>query len=211
MDLNFKIKQFIADLFIQKPLLARVVAKIHESGGRCLLVGGAVRDLFLGHETKDLDLEVYGLQPDQFEQILSQFGPVQQIGKAFGVYLLLGLNVDWALPRTDSAGRKPVVEVNPNLEFIDAFKRRDLTVNAMGINLKTSELIDPFGGLQDLQARVLRYVDRDLFVQDPLRFYRVMQFIARLEMTPDENLNQLCASMDLSTVSQERIETEFSF
>ncbi len=210
LDLNNKITNFVDQFLAQNLVVASIIAKIHESGGTAVLVGGAVRDLLLGQETKDFDIETYNLPVSRLEQILANFGPVQEVGRAFGVYLIPGINVDWSLPRIDSSGRKPVVQVDPNLDFKSAFRRRDLTINALGINLKTLEFLDYFDGLQDLQSRTLRYVDRDLFVQDPLRFYRVMQFVGRFEMMPDKDLNDLCAKIDLSGVSQERIESEFN-
>ncbi len=82
-------------------------------------------------------------------------------------------------------------------------------MNAMGIDLVTGELIDPFGGQEDLKNKILRTPDVKLFVEDPLRFYRVMHFIGRFGMQPDEQLNAICKTMDISQVSRERIEVEF--
>lgn len=204
------LEKFVTNFKQTNPITAQIIAHIHKEGGTAVLVGGAVRDLLVGQPTKDLDIEIYGLEPNQLVTILRKYGVVQQIGKAFGVYKLLGVDIDWSLPRTDSAGRRPDVQINPNLDFMSAFRRRDLTINAMGINLKTGEIIDPFNGRRDLQEKVLRYVDRDLFVEDPLRFYRVMQFVGRFEMEPDHDLNQLCREMDIKDVSKERIEQEFN-
>jgi tRNA nucleotidyltransferase (CCA-adding enzyme) len=130
------------------------------------------------------------------------------VGKSFGVFRIAGLDVDFSLPRTDSEGRKPVVTSDPHLSFADAFRRRDLTINAMGIDLATFELIDPWGGLDDLRNKILRAPDAHFFVQDPLRFFRVMQFIGRLEFQPDATLDDVCRGMDVSAVSIERIEGE---
>ncbi len=87
--------------------------------------------------------------------------------------------------------------------------RRDLTSNAMGIDLITFQLEDPFDGQRDLKQGILRAPDPELFIQDPLRFFRVMQFIGRLQMVPDEQLNHICREMDLSEVASERIFQEF--
>ena len=125
------------------------------------------------------------------------------------MFRLPKLDVDWSLPRADSAGRKPEVKVDPFMDINDAFSRRDLTINAMGIDLKTFELIDPFEGQEDLQHKILRAPDIKRFVEDPLRFFRVMQFISRFDMQPDKQLNDVCKKMDLKNVSLERIETEF--
>ncbi|MGB8367197.1 MAG: hypothetical protein WCD44_02455, partial [Candidatus Babeliales bacterium] len=164
---------------INSYLLVRTITQaIHAKKGRSLLVGGAVRDLFLGLQTKDLDIEVYGLSAKQLELLLRDFGPISLVGKIFGVFRVHGLDVDWSLPRLDSTGRKPEVRIDPFLPFKDAFRRRDLTINAMGIDIISSELIDPFNGLNDLRKKLLRTPDPQFFIQDPLRFYRVMQFIA---------------------------------
>ena len=203
------IQQKLNELLQKNSLVMLIVKKIDEHGGRAFLVGGAVRDLFLGKHVKDLDIEVHGLKSDELENIISSFGPVSLVGKVFGVFRLHGLDIDWSLPRMDAAGRKPDVVIDPSMSIYEAFKRRDLTINAMGIDLITGELVDPFNGEQDLRNKILRAPDKNLFVQDPLRFYRVMQFIGRFEMFPDQELNDICKAMDIKKISKERIEEEF--
>jgi len=206
------IKRNLVTLLEKFPLVPTIAQEVHKNGGRIFLVGGAVRDLLLDIPVKDVDLEVHGIAMPKLEMILKQFGSVDYVGKAFGVFKFFqanGIAIDISLPRTDSAGRKPVVQIDPFISLEDAFRRRDVTINAMGIDLITDELIDPFGGYTDLQNKRLRATDLTLFVEDPLRFYRVMQFIGRFAMEPDEQLNQLCAHMDLHMVSIERIEKEF--
>lgn len=191
------------------PLIHKIVEKIAEHQGQTFLVGGAVRDMVMQLPIHDLDIEVHGLTEHQLETILSECGPVNLVGKSFGVWRVNGLDADWSLPRTDSKGRKPVVTCNPFMGIEDAARRRDLTMNAMAYNLHTQELIDPFNGKQDIANKLLRSPDPQFFTQDPLRFYRVMQFIGRFAMYPDEELNALCTTMDISTISRERIEEEF--
>lgn len=197
-----------------------IVAAIAAHKGRALLVGGAVRDMVMTRsyptsprlrrtQAKDIDIEVYGLSEQQLEDILKQFGPVSLVGKAFGVLRLHGLDVDWSLPRADSPGRKPTVVIDPFMPIETAARRRDLTMNAMALDLVTEELIDPCHGMDDIKNKTLRTPDARFFIQDPLRFYRVMQFIARFDMQPDDELNALCAQMDISDISRERIEEEF--
>jgi tRNA nucleotidyltransferase (CCA-adding enzyme) len=182
---------------------------LQQHGAQVLAVGGAVRDGFLGRPIKDLDCEVYGLSLSQLEELLGTFGPVSHVGKAFGVLRIHGLEVDWSVPRTDSVGRKPNVTLDATLSFKQAFMRRDLTINAMGIDLMTGDLIDPYQGLTDLQNNILRAPNVDTFVEDPLRLFRVMQFISRFAMGVDVSLNAVCATMDVTGVSRERIEQEF--
>jgi len=216
--INFIMNHIKIDIKFQKqlqllleayPLVYTIACAIDKSGGKSLLVGGAVRDLFLNKPIKDLDIEVYHLSMAQLENLLKKFGQVSMIGQAFGVLRVHGLDVDWSIPREDTAGRKPQVHTDPFMTFKKAFSRRDLTINAMGIDIISYELIDPFNGLYDLAHSILRTPDKKRFVEDPLRFYRVMQFIARFEMYPDQELNDICQTMDISAVSRERIEEEY--
>jgi tRNA nucleotidyltransferase (CCA-adding enzyme) len=194
----------------QYNIVHKIVDVINSNNGRALLVGGAVRDMVMNLPIKDIDIEVYGLTEEQLENILKQFGPVSLVGKAFGVLRIHGLDVDWSLPRADSPGRKPTVVIDPFMSVDVASRRRDLTMNAMAFDLNSEELIDPCGGKADIKDKILRTPDVRFFVQDPLRFYRVMQFIGRFEMFPDVQLTALCTTMDISEVSRERIEQEFN-
>lgn len=191
------------------PLVYTIAEKIAHHKGRAFLVGGAVRDYILGLPVKDIDIEVHDLLPDQLEEVLREYGPVSVVGKSFGVLRLHGVDADWSLPRTDSAGRKPTVHINPFMSVSDAAYRRDLTMNAMAIDMMTDELVDPFGGKDDIKNKVLRAPDTKLFMEDPLRFFRVMQFVSRFEMLPDEALNKVCSSIVITDISRERIEEEF--
>lgn len=203
------VQSILQKIETEYPLVQQIVYGVTQVHGRALLVGGAVRDALLNKKIKDLDIEVHGLNITQLEVILKQFGAVSLVGKIYGVLRLHGLDVDWSLPRADLSGRKPVVEIDPHMGLVKAFARRDLTINAMGIDLATGELIDPFHGYDDLQHGILRATDPSFFVEDPLRFFRVMQFIGRFEMRPNNELNRLCKQMDFSTVSVERIDDEF--
>lgn len=179
-----------------------ILQEIVKAGGVPYLVGGSVRDLVLGHEIKDIDIEVHQISLEKLEACLRKFGDVSLVGMQFGVLKLHGKDVDWSLPRKDSIGRKPVVVVDPDLTIEDACRRRDVTMNAMAIDLsqglsKDFTIIDPYGGQKDIESKTLRLVDKELFVQDPLRFYRVMQFVGRFEMMPDDELNKICKKMDL--------------
>lgn len=186
-----------------------ILQLIYDHDGHVLLVGGAVRDLFLGNDITDLDFEVYGVSLQLLESVLKKFGTVSLIGKSFGVLRVYGLDIDWSLPRTDSSGRHPKVACDPYMNYKEAFRRRDLTINAMGISMKTFELIDPFGGLQDLENKKLKAPDLEFFAQDPLRLLRVMQFVGRFEMEVDVQLSEKCKKISLKDIAIERIGKEF--
>jgi len=205
-----RIQICIAKIIQNNPQVKNIFDEIYQQGGRVLLVGGAVRDCLLGCLGSDLDFEVYHLSFEELEAILQKFGKVSFVGKSFGVLRLHGFDADWSIPRVDSYGRKPTVELNPNMSFEQAFRRRDVTVNAMGIDVYSHELIDPFNGIADLKQKTLRSPDVTFFVQDPLRLFRVMQLAARFEMQVDQTLSQVCRTMDISTISTERIEQEFA-
>ena len=180
------------------------------AGARGLVVGGAVRDALLGLETKDLDIEIHGLNYQELKKHLAKFGPVREVGKSFGVLKVDGINADWSLPRKDSRGRRPVVEIDPHMDLKDAFLRRDLTINALGYDPKTQEIIDFYGGVKDIKNKTLKAVCDHKFGEDPLRVLRVMQFMSRFGFTPDHQLTDLCKKVGLSGLSVMRIRSEFS-
>lgn len=196
-----KMKKLIKNL----EKITKILEKIIKKGGIPYLVGGTVRDLILDKEVKDLDIEVHNISLKDLETCLKTFGEVKLVGKKFGVFRLIkrGFEIDWSLPRKDTAGRKPTVKIDPKMTIKQALKRRDLTMNAMAIDLKNVlnnnklEIIDPYKGQEDLEKKQLRIVDKKLFLQDPLRFFRIMQFIGRFEMLPEKNTNELCKKMEL--------------
>ncbi len=183
------------------------------AGGRAFVVGGYVRDLLRGQPSKDLDVEVYGIDFDALLDLLQRHGSVLSVGRAFGVLRLKDLNADFSLPRRDSkvapGHRGFEVECDPNLDFKIAARRRDLTVNSMGLDILSKEILDPYGGRRDLERKVLRAVDPDTFPEDPLRGLRVAQFSARFDMRADATLVGLCRKLDLREVSPERVFEEF--
>lgn len=126
----------------------------------------------------DVDVEVYGLSIEQLESILKKYGHVNCIGKSFGILKLDVLaNYDFALPRTEvkigNSHQDFKVEVNKDLDLKTAALRRDLTVNALMYEIKTGKIYDFYGGIDDLNKRTLRMVDKKTFEEDPLRVLRV--------------------------------------
>ncbi len=191
----------------------RVAAAVHEAGGRALIVGGFVRDGMLsGSSAGEPDLEVFGLPIHALERTLRPLGRVRRVGRAFPVLRVGRLPVEVALPRRESKtgpghlGFEAVAD--PEMPFREAAQRRDLTVNAMGLDPLTGELFDPFGGQRDLERGILRAADPAHFAEDPLRGLRVAAFAARFSFRADEELHRLCAELDLSELSPERIYDE---
>lgn len=185
--------------------LARAVA---EAGGRALLVGGCVRDRLLGREVKDWDVEVYGVEPSHLRELLARFGRVNVVGEAFTVYKL-GLDLDVSLPRrerkTGRGHRGFFIEGDPHMSIGEAARRRDFTVNAVLEDPLDGEIIDPFGGRADMEAKLLRAVAAETFVEDSLRVLRAAQFAARFGFEVEAKTVELCRSIDLTDLPAERV------
>lgn len=197
-----------AELLLQSAKLKPLVEHLIVHGGRPYLVGGTARDLYLNAPIRDIDIEVFGIEEEQLEQLIGRFFPVNKVGKSFGVFKLAHVLADISLPRTDSAGRHPSVVCDPNMPLDRALIRRDLTMNAFVYDLTDHLFIDPFDGIKDVESRILRAPDTNFFVQDPLRLWRVFQFIGRFNASVDDALTSACASMSLGDVANERIHEE---
>src|SRR5690554_1036168 len=178
------------------------------------LVGGAVRDQLLGVPWHEHDWVVVGATPEQM--VAAGFRPV---GQDFPVFLHPQTSEEYALARTErKSGRGYggfTFHATPDITLEQDLQRRDLTINAMAMD-STGQLVDPYGGQQDLQARLLRHVS-PAFAEDPLRVLRVARFAARY--TPlgfrvaDETLQlmrDLAESGELQTLTAERTWKEIS-
>lgn len=194
--------------------LMQIAERIRAAGGKCFLVGGFVRDAILGRDSRDFDVEVYEIHQDELLKILSDFGRPNLVGKAFGVVHLVskGLELDFSFPRTESkvgeGHRGFLVETHLNLTFAEAARRRDFTVNAMGLSLPDLELSDPYDGAGDLERHLLRHVS-EAFAEDSLRVLRGVQFASRFSLRLAPETAELCRSLSLSDLSTERIFEEF--
>ncbi len=191
--------------------LAKTIARrVRDEGGRALVVGGWVRDRLLGHESKDVDLEVFGVTAARLESLLASLGRVDTVGESFSVHKIGGIDV--SLPRTESktgrGHRGFAVIGDPRLPVEEAARRRDFTINAILFDPLTGEYLDPHGGRADLDRRVLRAVDPATFGDDSLRVLRAIQFAARFEFDIDETTKALCRSIPLDDLPAERVSGE---
>lgn len=184
--------------------VARLVA---DHGGRALIVGGWVRDRLLGRESKDVDLEVFGLDGATLRALLERLGRVNTVGESFTVYKLGDLDV--ALPRRESkvgrGHRGFEVVGDPSLSPEDAARRRDFTINAIAWDPLEDRYVDPFDGRGDLARRTLRAVDEATFGDDSLRVLRAAQFTARFELTVEPATAALCRAIALDDLPSERV------
>lgn len=193
-----------------------VARQIRSSGGRVMLVGGAVIDIVLGRVPKDWDLEVYGVSYNDLVKTLSNHNP-KLVGQAFGIIKVNfdGFDIDINVPRKDNKvgiGHKGFeVLMDPSMTVKEAARRRDFTINALAMDVFTGEIVDPFGGLNDLHAGILRATDPRLFVQDPVRPVRAMQLLARKAKSVDHGTMQLIRSMVgmFPEIAPERVHEEW--
>ncbi len=188
-------------------LAAEISRAVRARGGRALIVGGWVRDRLLGIDSKDIDMEVFGIPAAELPRLLEPFGRVEPIGQSFPVYKIG--TIDIGLPRRESkAGRGHkgfAVEGDPTMSIEEAARRRDFTVNAISWDPLRDTYEDPFNGRDDLQRKVLKVVDRTRFADDSLRVLRALQFAARFELTLDEETKALCRAIRLDDLPAERI------
>jgi len=173
---------------------------VHRAGGRALEAGGAVRDRLLGRPARDVDLEVYGLDPSALEAVIGRFGRVRRVGARLGVYVLRGVEI--SLPQGPDGTEDPALSPE------QASRRRDLTVNALLRDPRTGEILDFHDGRVDLARRRLRHVDPATFFQDPLRVLRLVRLHAELEFHMDPATAALSRHLSLAGVARERIGAE---
>lgn len=192
-----------------KELAIKIAKEVSKLNGHTYYVGGYCRDKCLGTVNKDIDIEVYGVTADQLRNILDKFGERLEHGKSFGVFGIKGFDIDIALPRTERCiGTSHTdfdVNVNPFMSTYEGALRRDLTMNALMIDVLTDEWVDHFGGINDIKNGIIRHVNTETFKEDPLRVLRVAQFAARFNMSVASETQKLCATMDITTLSKERI------
>jgi tRNA nucleotidyltransferase (CCA-adding enzyme) len=195
-------------------IAVKIAEKVKDKGGETYFVGGYVRDKIMGIDNKDIDIEIHGLTSTQVETILDDVGNEigssrMEYGKSFGIYSMTGFDIDIALPRTErcvgDTHRSFVVTFDPMMGTYEASKRRDFTMNALMENVLTGEIIDHFGGQEDIKNHIIRHIDDKTFIEDPLRVLRAAQFAARFYCEIDPKTIELCKKVDISTLPAERI------
>jgi len=174
--------------------------EVAEAGGRALAVGGCVRDSALGRPARDVDVEVFGLSPGRLREVLARRLSAVEIGRAFPIFHLRGLAIDIAVPRR----RDERDQWDPDATPETAALRRDFTLNAIALDPRTGEVIDPLRGLEDLSAQRLRHASSQ-FDDDPLRVLRAMQLAARFQLEIAPETVDRCRKLGPTGLARERI------
>lgn len=178
----------------------KIAQAVASSGGQVFYVGGYLRDKILGRHSKDIDIEVHGITPETLTGILSGLGEPLEMGASFGILGLRHYTLDIVLPRSIETG-----EIDPFIGPKEAARRRDFTMNALMMNVLTGEILDFFGGLEDIERKLIRHVDDKTFLLDTLRVLRAARFSASLGFEVDDQTRLLCSSADISTLAVERV------
>lgn len=193
-DLSGEQRRALDQALSAGPRLAALTTAFAADGFELYLVGGSVRDAILGRLTTDLDYTT-SARPDEIERIVRRHtAAVWDVGRDFGTIACRVVEDDgssWVVEITtfradayDPDSRKPIVEFGDHLggDLI----RRDFTINAMALDVTTGELLDPFGGLNDIAAMLLRTPSAPeiSFSDDPLRMMRAARFASQLSFRP---------------------------
>lgn len=199
------------------PRIRALAEKFRDAGFELALVGGPVRDAFLGRDSHDLDFTT-SATPDEILEVIAPIADAHwDIGRAFGT---IGARfgdstveiTTYRADAYDGVTRKPVVAFGDSLD--GDLLRRDFTVNAMALRLPEKVLVDPSGGLEDLLAGRLRTpIEPEIsFGDDPLRMLRGARFVAQLGFALDPAAAAATEAMAerISIVSAERIGDELS-
>lgn len=197
------------------PVVLELGQRFVDAGHELSLVGGPVRDLFLGRTSPDLDFTT-DATPDQTVALIKKWADnYWEIGRAFGTIGMrkAGFQIEITTYRAeayDPESRKPVVAFGSSLT--DDLLRRDFTINAMALRLPSLELIDPFGGVRDLHGSVLATPGSPeaSFSDDPLRMMRAARFASQLGISVHDDVRLAMSQMAerITIISAERVRDE---
>jgi poly(A) polymerase len=215
--LNSAQRKAVAELLRVSPIADELGRRFATAGHELHLVGGSVRDALLGELGDDLDF-CTDARPEETLQVVKGWAEaIWETGREFGTLGIQknGLRLEITTFRAeayDGVSRNPVVSYGDNL--LDDLQRRDFTINAMAVSVPGHEFTDPYGGVQDLAAGVIRTpaAPELSFSDDPLRMLRAARFAAKLRFTVDKPVIAAMTAMapDLDRITAERIRDEFT-
>ncbi|MEV8149363.1 CCA tRNA nucleotidyltransferase [Arthrobacter sp. NPDC080073] len=201
--------------FQMDPVVLDLGQRFVDAGFELSLVGGPVRDLFLGRVSPDLDFTT-DATPDQTLSIIKRWADnFWEIGRDYGTIGMKksGFQIEITTYRAeayDADSRKPAVAFGSSL--LEDLLRRDFTINAMALRLPSLELVDPFGGVRDLHASVLATPGspESSFSDDPLRMMRAARFAAQLGVAVHDDVRLAMSGMAerIKIISAERVREE---
>jgi len=215
--LNAAQRKAVAELLRVSPVADELGRRFETAGHELHLVGGSVRDALLGALGDDLDFCTDATPEQTLVVVQGWADAIWETGREFGTIGVQknGLRLEITTFRAeayDGVSRNPVVRYGKSL--LEDLERRDFTINAMAVSLPGHVFTDPFGGLADLAARVIRTPAAPplSFGDDPLRMLRAARFAAKLRFTVDESVITAMSAMapDLDRITAERVRDEFT-
>jgi poly(A) polymerase len=216
-ELNPAQRKALAELLRASPLADELGRRFAAAGHELHLVGGSVRDALLGRLGDDLDFCTDAHPGQTLDVVTGWADAIWETGREFGTIGVQknGLRIEITTFRAeayDGVTRNPVVRYGTNL--LDDLRRRDFTINAMAVSVPGHVFTDPYGGLADLAARMIRTPAAPAlsFSDDPLRMLRAARFVAKLQFTVDGPVISAIRDMaaDLDRITAERIRDEFT-
>ena len=171
----------------------RIIERLCRCGYHVYVVGGAIRDMFIGKDPVDVDI-VTSATPEEIEVFFGGY-PVKSVGKAFGVVLVDGYEVATFRRDRYRGLDDKACQVTFAGSIEEDLGRRDLTINAMALCDMSGDFIDPFHGRDDLRERTIRFVGnpRERIYEDPNRIVRACRFLAKVDGKFDpETFEALC-------------------
>lgn len=200
----------------------KAIKELKRIGGEIYLVGGCVRDHYLGKDSKDIDIVVALLEEDVIIDTVSKYGRVDKVGESFGVIKFIptdwkGEPIDIAMPRIDVLENKDKghhgikAQFSPYIPISEELNRRDFRLNSIAVALDGT-IIDPFNGLEDIKNGIIRATSKKAFSEDPLRMLRAIQFASRFDFNIEPETWDLIVenSYMIKTISSERIVEELN-
>lgn len=190
---------------------------IRHFDGDVYAVGGYVRDLIRGIPSEDVDILITHHPVEEIIKKIKSYGKVDLVGKSFGVikFTINRKTYDIALPRRDMPkesevrGHKDfIISANPDIPIERDLQRRDFRCNSIALRLIDNTLIDPFGSLEDIRAKIIRLTNPKAFPEDPLRVLRAARFASVLNFSIDTEIYDSSKDIDLSGLSVERVNEE---
>jgi len=190
---------------------------IRHFDGDVYAVGGYVRDLIRGIPSEDVDILITHHPVEEIIKKIKSYGKVDLVGKSFGVikFTINRKTYDIALPRIDMPkesevrGHKDfIISANPDIPIERDLQRRDFRCNSIALRLIDNTLIDPFGSLEDIRAKIIRLTNPKAFPEDPLRVLRAARFASVLNFSIDTEIYDSSKDIDLSGLSVERVNEE---
>lgn len=199
------------------PMARAVIDCLQTAGASAIyIVGGSVRNFFMGKDINDYDMEIYGLTSDQILAAVSGLGSVSLVGNHFKVIKLRTspeVEFDLSIPRREwKTGPMHVdfhIEVDPTMTTFDAASRRDYAINSGMYDVQNDTLVDHFGFIHDIEHKILRPTSSQ-FADDPLRVLRGM-WLAGMGFHMPARYNAMMASLAkyYPTISRERVYEEW--